>query len=333
METNNTSNIEQAIRHFTQGKSTSMDEKLLSEWINESPENRKLLFREKDLWDASQIGSPRLREIEFEQWEELQNRLSARKQKTFSLAKVFRVAAMVIFAIGTGWMGHYFYTSTLFSGQQTEQKTVEAIKGQIKEVFLADGTHVWLNSHSSLSFPSGFSKNKREVTLQGEAFFEVTANEKTPFFVKTKNHTIKVVGTKFNVCEYPESNIIETTLVEGRVKIITGNLITDLMPGQQASFSSETAKVRISEKDFEIYTAWKDGRYEFKNEPVEKIFLIIERWWDVRIIYPEKEFKNERISGVIKRHKPVDQLFGLIGQLLPINYTIEKDEIVIKTNY
>jgi ferric-dicitrate binding protein FerR (iron transport regulator) len=230
-------------------------------------------------------------------------------------------------------MGHYFYTSGLFSGQQTEQKTVEAIKGQIKEVFLADGTHVWLNSNSSLSFPSGFSKNRREVTLQGEAFFEVTANEKTPFYVKTKNHTVKVTGTKFNICEYPESNIIETTLVEGKVKIMTGNIIKDLMPGQQASFSSETSEVRVSEKDFEIYTAWKDGRYEFKNEPVEKIFLIIERWWDVKVTYREEEFKNERISGVIKRHKPVYQLCDLIGQLIPINYTIKNDEIVIKTNY
>lgn len=322
--------IERTIHDYIKGNSSSGDKKIIYEWINENPETRKRVFRDKDLWEASQIGSEQFSEIEKEQWLNLQKRITQRKTRKFSLLEIARIAALIFLTLGIGWMSHSFYASGLFSTHNTEQRTVKAGKGLIKEIFLADGTHVWLNSDSRLSFPSVFTENNREVNLQGEAFFEVTANKEKPFWVKTQNHTIKVVGTKFNVCEYPECKIIETTLVEGKVKIITGNIIKDLLPGQQSSFNTETSRIKISEKDFKIYTAWKDGRYEFTNESIDKIFKIIERWWDVKIIYPEAELRNDKISGVLKRHKPIEQLFSLVEQLLPIQYEIKNDEITVK---
>lgn len=330
MATKKVTDIERAIHNYIKGDESSEDKKIVYEWINENPEIRNLVFRDKDLWEASQIGSEKFNEIEKEQWLNLQKRITQRKTRNFSLLDIVRIAALIFLTLGIGWMSHSFYISGLLPNHHTEQKTVNAGKGQIKEIFLADGTHVWLNSDSRLSFPSDFDENNREVNLQGEAFFEVTANKKKPFWVKTQNHTVKVIGTKFNVCEYPESKIIETTLVEGKVKIITGNIIKDLLSGQQSSFNTETSRIKISEKDFKIYTAWKDGRYEFTNESIDKIFKIIERWWDVKIIYPEAELRNDKISGVLKRHKPVEQLFNLVEQLLPIQYEIKNDEIIVK---
>lgn len=321
-------NIEQAIQNFLQRIASPEEEKKLYEWINQNPENRKKLFREKDLWDALQIGTQKLNRIELNEWLVLQRRLSTRKLLPLKVTRFGKAAAVIMLALCIGWMGHYLYTSGNFINQQTEFKTIETPKGQLKEIYLADGTHIWLNAESKLSFPSGFSADNREVNLSGEAFFEVTANEKKPFLVKTGNHTVKVVGTRFNICEYPENKIIETTLIEGKVKIITGNIIKDLLPGQQSSFDTQTSKIRISANDFEIYTSWKDGRYEFNNEPINKVFQIVERWWDVKINYPVK-LGNERISGVLKRHKPVDQLFGIIGELVPIEYKIINDEITI----
>jgi len=322
--------IERVIQDYIQGNVSSEDKKTIYDWIQEDPGKRKQLFRNKDLWEASLIGSKRFNETEKKQWLNLEKRITTGKNKTFSLLEFARIAAVIVLTFGIGWTGHYFYSSKLFPNHHTEQKTVEAGKGQIKEIFMADGTHVWLNSDSRLSFPSAFTENNRKVNLRGEAFFEVTANKKKPFWVTTGNHRIKVTGTKFNVCEYPESKIIETTLIEGKVKIITGNIIKDLLPGQQSSFNTETSRIKISEDDFKIYTAWKDGRYEFTNESIDKVFKIIERWWDVKINYPEAKLKNEKISGVLKRHKPVEQLFCLIGQVIPIQYEIENDEITIK---
>ena len=324
-------NIKPLIEKFISGNATADEEKNLYLWIKENPENRKLFFREKDFWEAANLNSPRLNDLEFDSWIELQDRILAPGQKVHRLKEILRVAAIVIFALGAGWLGHYSYSENIFSKTEAEQKTVEAFKGQVKEIFLADGTHVWLNSDSKLSFPSDFNENSREVELSGEAFFEVTANEESSFLVKTKNHTVKVTGTQFNVCEYPESKIIETTLVEGKVKILTGNIIKDLKPGQQSSFNTETAQIRISETDFEIYTAWKEGRYDFKNESVCKVFRIIERWWDVKIDYPEEVLKNERISGVLRRYKPVEQHFEVIRELIPLDYKIENDLITVIT--
>jgi ferric-dicitrate binding protein FerR (iron transport regulator) len=328
MENQKFSNIESVIRRFVQGKASSGDKELLYNWIKDNPENRDRLFREKDIWDSATLGSKQLNDFELGQWLELQDRITSRKVQTPKIVEILKIAAIVIISLGAGWFGRYLYTHELYQNQSVEMKSVEATKGQLKEIFLADGTHVWLNSDSELSFPAYFHENNRRVELSGEAYFEVAANEEKPFFVKTKNHTVKVVGTHFNICEYPESHIIETTLEEGKVKIITGNIIRDLLPGQQSGFNTETSKVRISKADIEIYTTWKDGRYEFRNEPLGKIFQIIERWWDVQIDYPEK-LKDERISGVLRRYKPLEQHLELIKQLLPIQYEINLDEINI----
>ena len=237
MERIEVQNIEPAIRNYLQGNATADEERMLYLWIKDNPCNRKLLFREKDIWQAAKLGDRELSVIETENWFELQDRIFRPEQKSLQLWQILRIVAIVIFALGAGWLGHYFYSSDLLNREEAGRKTIKVSKGQIKEIFLADGTHVWLNSDSQLSFPSGFSENNREVELSGEAYFEVTANEDSPFLVKTKNHTVKVTGTRFNICEYPENKIIETTLEEGKVKIITGNLTKDLFPGQQSSYN------------------------------------------------------------------------------------------------
>jgi transmembrane sensor len=324
--------IKPIIQNFLQGKSTPDEEKTLYLWVKENPENRKTLFREKDLWEASQLGTQKLNEAEFNHWFELQDQIMQQNNKGNRLKEILRIAAIVILSLGAGWLGHYLVSTGVFSNEQIEMKQVESLNGQLKEIFLADGTHVWLNSGSKLSFPSGFNAENRKVELSGEAYFEVIANEDEPFLVKTRNHTVKVTGTRFNICEYPESNIIETTLEEGKVKIITGNFIKDLYPGQQSGFNTQTAEIRIGETDMEIYTTWKDGFYEFNNESVCKVFKIIERWWDVKIRYPEEELKDERITGTLRRHKPLEQHFDVIKQLVPFNYKIESDLVTVTLN-
>ena len=322
--------IERAILHYIQGNASVEDEKLLIDWLNQNPDNKKLLFDEKDLLDSTRIGSARLNAIEIQQWYELHNLISSRRLNSTVIKEIVKIVAIIIISVGVGWVGHFLYnSSTLSKSQPVEQKIVEATKGQIKEIFLTDGTHVWLNSDSKLSFPSNFNNKNREVELQGEAYFEVKSDVENPFLVKTENHIVKVTGTQFNICEYPESKIIETTLVKGKVKIITGDITKDIFPGQQSSFNTETATIRINKADFEIYTSWKEGRYEFKNESLERIFRIMERWWDVKIEYPESKLINERISGALRRYKPLEQHFEVIKQLVPIKYEIENDVVHI----
>jgi len=322
------SNIDLVIQRFQQGNASPDDERIIYKWIKENPENRDRVFRGKDIWESTLLGSKQLNELENKQWLKLQERILASKSRSLSIVDLIKIAAIVILSLGIGWFARSLYTQLSFSWENAEIQSVKATKGQIKEIILADGTHVWLNSESELSFPDRFNANNRNVKLTGEAYFEVTADDKKPFFVRTGNHTVKVVGTRFNVCKYPDNNIIETTLAEGKVKIITGDIIHDLLPGEQSSFNTSTANVRISKADIDVYTSWKDGRYEFRNEPIDKIFQIIERWWDVKIEYPDS-IKEERISGVLRRYKPLEQHFELIKQLLPIRYEIDNDKIKI----
>lgn len=328
MNEKNTENINQSILHFIQGNADQNEQAEVLRWMNENPENRKELLKQKDLWNAAEIDSDRLKELENNEWLQLQNKIDTSKVKRGFFKEFVKIAAIVVLALGVGWMSHYFYTDAV-SARKVEMRTVEAIKGQIKEVFLADGTHVWLNAGSQLSFPSDFTEKNREISLHGEAYFEVTSSEKNPFLVKTGNHTVKVTGTKFNICEYPEDKMIETTLVEGKVKIISGNFFKDLYPGEQSTFYTETAEVLIGEKDFDIYTAWREGRYEFRNESVDKVFQIMERWWDVDIDYSQEAFKYEYISGVLRKHKPIEQHFEVINELVPIDYQIDNDDITV----
>lgn len=327
MDEERMSDIDQTIDRYIRSSASKKDFEDIYHWINGNPEKAKQLFKEKDLWDASRLGEHIPIEDEINQWINLKDKISTTRTISISRFVFLKYAAIILMAIGVGWMSNYLFSSLELSSQQIELKQIKATKGQIKEIFLADGTHIWLNSDSKLSFPARFTADNRQVELQGEAFFKVTANEEKPFLVKTKNHSVKVTGTQFNICEYPESKIIETTLVEGKVKILSGNIFKDLLPGQQSSFNTKTSKIRISEKDFEIYTSWKDGKYEFKNEPIGKVFQIVERWWDLKINCSDKKIENVRISGVLKRHKPVEQLFVLIEQLVPIEYNIEDNKI------
>ncbi len=200
------------------------------------------------------------------------------------------------------------------------------------EVFLTDGTHVWLNSESTLEFPNSFSSEKRVVRLDGEAYFQVQSDRDHPFYVHSGQQKIQVTGTRFNVKKYPEDHLIETVLEEGKVKILGGNIARDLLPGQRSSFHTQSLDVKIDNVDFEVYTSWRDGRYEFKNERFDKIMKIVERWWDVEVVYDQAKLKDFTFSGVLKKHKDVDYIFDIINQFKPIDYHVDDNKIIVKVN-
>ena len=138
------------------------------------------------------------------QWIKLHEKIKGREVR---LKRFLRYAALFIIALVLGFWSNYLLLTTNTQDQQVEYKEVEATKGQVKEIFLADGTHIWLNSDSKLSFPSNFSADNRAIELSGEAFFEVATDKEKKFLVKTGKHTVEVTGTRFNVCEYPENKI------------------------------------------------------------------------------------------------------------------------------
>lgn len=199
--------------------------------------------------------------------------------------------------------------------------------GKMYLIELPDGTKVWLNSKSSLKYPVEFVDNNRMVTLEGEAYFEVTKNPHRPFIVETKSGNVTVLGTHFNVNAYSEDQNFETTLVEGKVKVSDiadskENESVILRPGQQARAKNESLKV--VEVDPSIYTAWKDGKFYFENEDLKDILTKMSRWYDFNVKFEQKALEHIKFTGIVLKDEPIENLLNVISKTSNIKYKITK---------
>src|SRR5690606_615318 len=175
------------------------------------------------------------------------------------------------------------------------------LRGQY-HVTLSDGTKVWVNAGSKLHYPLHFEGNQRAVELEGEAYFEVSTDE-IPFIVKSKNQTLKVLGTKFNISAYDERKEIITTLVEGKVALGGENIQEAplvLTPGQQSIFNGKRFSKR--KVDVEQFIAWKNGQFYFDGVSPEEAFSQLAKWYDIDIVYEGTTPKFE-FFGIIDRGK------------------------------
>lgn len=181
--------------------------------------------------------------------------------------------------------------------------TITTPNGGMFQLLLSDGTKVWLNAASSITYPVVFHGNRREVNITGEAYFEVTQNKEKPFIVKTAAEEILVLGTSFNVNSYSDEPYVKTSLVEGAVKINT----TILKPGQAYAHGELTAT------DVRQDIAWKAGYFDFDNLPFEQALRQLARWYDVKIVY-ENGIPREGLAGRMERTLTLnDALGGLDG--------------------
>lgn len=163
--------------------------------------------------------------------------------------------------------------------------TLEIPKGGSYYLKLQDGSEVWLNSDSKLHYPSRFAGKKRGVRLEGEAYFKISKlsndGKRVPFFVETKGQSIEVLGTEFNVMAYEDENIIESTLVEGSVKVHIGNMEVPLHPGQQIrNVNNHISKANV---DVDQYLAWRNNTFNFHETRLEDALRILSRWYDFEI--------------------------------------------------
>ncbi|MGQ8338220.1 FecR family protein [Sunxiuqinia sp. A32] len=158
--------------------------------------------------------------------------------------------------------------------------------GKRTDVVLADGTHIWLNSGSQLSYPEEFKPDSREVYLSGEAFFEVKSNPDKPFYVVTRDIKIKVFGTSFNVTSYEEDKTIETVLVEGKISAGRNKLFAksiNLTPGERMTYDKKNENLSTDKVDVRMYSSWVNGYLIFQNVPLVEIFKKLERFYNKEI--------------------------------------------------
>ena len=221
-----------------------------------------------------------------------------------------RIAAILLLALLVGVVVNYYTKQQSYQTFAAFNYCIVTEKGERASVVLPDGTKVYLNSGTSLSYPATFGKTDRQVRLSGEAYFEVKTNEVLPFIVETKEIFVKVLGTTFNVYAYPESEWFETSLIEGSLELCTidGAQTILLKPNQNAHYSCNTGRFSISKTDLRMETAWKRGDLLFRSESIQNVLNQIDMFYgtttEIEGIYPAKlltgTFHEDDINQVLR---------------------------------
>jgi len=198
--------------------------------------------------------------------------------------------------------------------------------GKIR-IVLPDGSRSWLNAASSLRFPTAFLGNERKVELTGEAYFEIDHMESVPFRVQAGSSTVEVLGTHFNIMAYENEGVVRTTLLEGSVKVNSGNVNKILKPGFAASVKGEA--IDVARADLEGAIAWKKGQFYFRETNLQSIMQEMERWYGLEVHYVGK-VKEERFSGTIPRTAHVSELLEMLALTNTVKFTLEGKKVTVR---
>ncbi len=205
--------------------------------------------------------------------------------------------------------------------------TLTTAKGETYQVHLPDGSLVFLNAASSLTYNTSLVENgKRMVKLSGEGYFEIAKDKAHPFIVKTDKEEVEVLGTHFNINSYVDDEVTKTTLLEGSVKLSAFDLTRTLKPGQQARLVA--GKIRIEEVDTDVAVAWKNNEFVVESERIETIMKMVERWYNVEVIYVGAQ-TNERFSGGVSRFDKVSKVLDIVESTGEAHFEIKGRKIYV----
>ncbi|MCF6357488.1 MAG: FecR family protein [Draconibacterium sp.] len=293
----------------------------ISDFIG-NKKNESIIFSlMKPFWDKQINGSsadPKTNPALYKRIKEavLQEKQKAAQRKINIYAWGLRVAAVLVVALLASNI--FFFQKSVDNQIAETVQTITTPYGAKTNITLPDGSLVWLNSGSTLSYPTKFSKS-RPVTLVGEAFFEVEKNDK-PFIVSTNYGDVEVKGTSFNVKAFTDDNAFETTLEEGVVTFKTKNALNEvtLKPGEQVV---KTAKgFTVIQVETKYFTSWKDGKLMFNKEPFPSFIKKLERWYNVKIKYTDAKLDELWYTGTIEM-ETISEVMEMISKAAPVSYS------------
>ena len=302
---------------FFDGKASREEKEAIRIWLETSEENEQELFREREFFDAMILSG------------DTGKTTKEKKSRPFYLTAILemvKLAAVLAIAITCGT---YAYKSEIKKIRQA-MNTITVLAGQRVNLTLPDGTNVWLNACSEMKYPAAFTGDKREITLNGEAYFEVTHNADKPFLVQTNKCNIEVLGTKFNVEAYNDSKDFCTSLLEGSVKIVerekpSDNLI--LTPNQQATLvNGHLSSEPIA--DFDLFR-WKEGLICFRNMHFKELMTRFEKCYGIHIIIENTNLADYVCSGKFRISDGIDKALSILQKDAQYTFIRSKDDSAI----
>ena len=210
--------------------------------------------------------------------------------------------------------------------------TLQIPRGGEYFLTLADGTEVWLNAETEIRYPVQFTGDKRIVYLDGEAYFTVAPDKNKPFTVVSTHASVSVLGTQFNFRAYPDERDVQTTLVSGSVIMQSEKYKQQikLIPGEQGVLEKNSAKLTKQKVNTYLYTAWKDGRFAFRDARLEDLFSILSRWYDLSVFYQSPEAKDIRFTGDLNKTDDFKSILKIIEQNERVTFTVNQRTVFIQ---
>lgn len=320
------------ILKYLQGSCSDEELQQLTVWMKESKENRDKLFA---LEESFHLGNlERYSEPTF--LDRAERKMKARidayekeRARVHYIKRSMQYAATLLVLIVGAFAAKYLVSSNI-----TDPTITIAYNGAVREFTLPDGTKVWLNENAVLKYPKEFTNDSRKVSLQGEAYFEVTKDKARPFTVSTDAMQVKVLGTKFNVRSDKGSALAEATLVEGEVEV-TGNKSEGqiiLSPGQKAELNTQTGRLCVKQVNAKLDAVWRDDLIPFEKATITEIASTLERFYNVKIIL-SSDVNNNTYSGVLKKRESIDSVLNSLKNSIPITYKKSGHKVYIHQSY
>lgn len=302
------------LHKYFRGEATEKEENLIVEWVESSAENKECFLKERLIFDAALFSDG--------------SAIQRKRTGHLYLYPLIAIAAMLalVFVMDLPHM---------HKPMQQLSQTIRIPAGQRAQMELPDGSVVWLNSQTTLTYDEDFGKKDRKVTLDGEAYFEVAHNKEIPFYVQTESIKVQVTGTKFDVCSYKGSNNFIARLIEGSINLLANSEeekpLSTLTKGKY--FAMKNGKYRTGEMTSNNALAWMEGIYYFDDVPFKELLEKIALYYNYKItVNNPKILENYRCTGKFKDLDGIEHILKVIQKDHPFRYKIdnEHNKIIIE---
>ena len=327
--------IEDLIIAYLSGNISDEDNQMLKAWLSKDPANRTILRRCREIWMTTQAEHQATNydwQAGFEKFclRKEQQQQQTRSQRNYRLAKLLRYAALLVFAVSVAAVICYRQGSQSWKGQLADVE-MNVPMGSTLSLRLPDGTQVSLNGGSTLSYPQSFGLKDRKVNLTGEAYFAIVHHTDQPIEILTSKMTVRDIGTKLNITNYPEDNQAKVVIDEGSVELKTGNdtQTSIIVAGQEAIIDKQSGRISIVSKQYDG-NAWSKGELIFHNTTVADIAKRLERTYNIDISIHHPATANKRFYGTFStREQSYTDILQALKETGTLKYTIRGRHIDI----
>lgn len=318
---------------YFSGQCSLSEKEEVNNWRKENPDHEALFLKLQKQWeqaapDTSSFVIPDKAVV----WERIQAQIKSKQIRLYPRSLLIRVATVAaVVALVVGFSLSRIIRQANLVRKDWQQMIVMAPSGQKSQLLLPDGTQVFLNSGSRLTYDSGYNTEDRRVILEGEAFFDVTKNTEHPFVVQAGQVDVQVYGTAFNVSAYADEKNVSVSLLRGRVSVLSSldnRLLTFLEPNQSAVINKENMRCDVYTCNAEADGIWHLNKLKFEGTPTAEVWRKLERWYGVRIVLSNECPTNAYWFTV--KTESLTELLKMINRITPIEYQLNGEEVTIR---